>query len=164
MSDFRLIAAAIVFFVLGSLAACLVAFLFGAAGLPGGLIAVLIRRGKSAIARGAGVLIAVLCQSYVALAFAAAAIESARSITRNATGVGKWAFWASALLVACAPSAIAVKSVASYLNDPNENHSPAALIACRAAIYSRGISFIGCIMFAFFPPAISWGWGWIPHF
>lgn len=164
MSTFSLIATAIVFFVLGSLAACLVALLFGVAGIPGGLIATLVRKGESAIARGIGVLTAVLCQSYIALAFAAATVESARSITRNATGVGRWIFWASAFLVACAPSAIAVKSVASYFNDPNENHTLAALIAGRAAVHTSKISPIGFIVFVLSPSAISWGWNWVPHF
>jgi hypothetical protein len=160
---FRLITSAAIFFALGSLAACLVTILLGIVGVPGGLLAKA-RKGASAPARRAGMLLAVLCQSYVALAFAAAVAESARSIVGDATGVGAWAFWTSAFLVAGAPAAIAVMSIASHLKESPENYNPTKLIALRATRHTSKVSVAGFILFALFPPSIEWAWGWVPHF
>jgi len=74
MSTLRLITSAAIFFALGTLVACLVTILLGVVGVPGGLLAT-VRNGASAFARGAGILLAVLFQSYIALAFAAAVAQ-----------------------------------------------------------------------------------------
>jgi hypothetical protein len=162
MSTFRLIASAAVFLALGFLAGCLVTILLSVIAIPGGRLAE-VRKGASALARGAGLLIAVVFQSYVALAFAAIVAESARSIVGSATGVGKWAFWASAFLVAVTPAVVALKSIASYLKESPENYNPAAVIGFRATTPTSILGAIGFIVFAFFPTAVSWGWAWVPH-
>jgi hypothetical protein len=118
---------------------------------------------KNAVAYMVGFLIVILGQSYVALAFAATVVESARSIVEHTTGIGKWVFWISAFAVACAPTAMAAKSAASWLNEPSER-SPASMISVRAMAVTSWIDLIGCVVFVFFPSAISWGWGWVPHF
>jgi hypothetical protein len=163
MSTLRLITFAAVFLAVGFLAGCLVAILLSVIAIPGGRLA-MVRKGASAFARGAGLLVAVVFQSYVALAFAAIVAESARSIVGGATGIGKWIFWHSAFLVAITPAAVALRSLKSYLKDSTENYSPADVIGFRATTPTSILGAIGFIVFALFPHAVSWGWAWVPHF
>ena len=97
MSILGTIAFIIVFLTIGTLAAAVVTILPGVPGVPGGLVAGAMR--KSAAGRLTGILIAVACQSYVALAFAAIVIESARPITGKTTGVWQWFLWALAVFL-----------------------------------------------------------------
>jgi hypothetical protein len=157
------IAFVFLFLVVGTLAACVVTMLLGVAGMPGSMVAALIRKGNSAAARTAGIFIAVPCQSYVALAFAAMIIESARPIVERSTGFWTWFFWALVIFVASEPGAIAVKSVASHHKDSNADPLT-TFITTNSAALTSSINLAGSIIFAIFPSVISWGWGWVPHF
>ncbi|HEU0173445.1 MAG TPA: hypothetical protein VFV58_04225 [Blastocatellia bacterium] len=117
---------------------------------------------KNAVAYMVGFLIVILGQSYVALAFAAMIIESARPMTGRATGLVKWFLWALAVFVASEPGAIAVKSIASHHNEPDANPL-ATSITSQTALLTSSVNFFGSIVFAMFPSAVSWGWGWVPH-
>jgi hypothetical protein len=157
MTLIGIIAAIIAFLGIGTLAAAVVTILLGIAGAPGSMVA---GAGKNAAVRGAGLLIAVACQSYVALAFAAVIIESARPITGKTSGAWQIFLWCVAVFVASEPGAMAVKSVATKTADENPI---VTRVTNQTALLTSSVNFFGSIIFAIFPSVVSWGWGWVPH-
>lgn len=157
MTIIGIIVVIIAFLGIGTLAAAVVTFLLWIAGAPGSLVA---GRGKNAAARVAGLLITVACQSYLALAFAAVIIESARPITEKASGAWQIFLWCVVVFVAAEPGAIAVNWVAA--GQPDENLT-VSRVTTQTAVLTSSVNFAGAVIFVIFPSVVSWGWGWVPH-
>jgi hypothetical protein len=147
---------AVLILFVGTLAAALYTFALSLGGMPGFFVTEgATGRSDSGTASVFGLLLTVLGQTYVSLVFVAFVVLSTRSLLGDSSGLGRWLVWAAALWVAGAPTWMALKEAA---------RTEVRTVQHAALTFTAPLSTLGFFLFAFVPKAVSWGWGWVPHF
>ncbi len=138
----------------GSIAAALWTLALRVAGSPGSLVARLSSVCGGSGFRVLGLVLAVLGQLYVALAFAAFVVRSTAHHTPGMAAWARWLTWTVSVIVASAPPLIAALDWA---------RQPPKATQCLAAQITWPLTILGALLFALYPAALRLGWAWVPR-
>jgi hypothetical protein len=146
---------AILLAMIGTLTGALWTFAVGLGGAPGAMLTELAlqRKGNRLIPTW-GLVLTVLGQAYVALAFVAFVLQTSQSRLAGQSGFGVWVAWIITFFVATAPATIALKDAAR--EQRNVQHG--------ATVFTVPLVTLGFFVFLFAPTIMHAGWGWVPHF
>ena len=141
--------------ILGTFAAVVYTVVLGVGGAPGSGLAILgTRYGKRGLIT-AGTVLSFLIESYLLLAFAALVVRFVDAFLTPRPAASAWPLWLVGWYLATAPVLFGGKAV------PGAAARDAADTAFGLAL---PVAAIGFWVFVVWPPALEWGWGWIPAF
>lgn len=144
----------------GFLASALWVFVIGLAGAPGAmLMAVARERSIHDGARVAALLVVVAGQLVATLTWAAFVMGSAHAIASNRGMLQRVVLLACGVVVSNFPGGMAARDAkpdANFLPDITNPQHGAIFMTVPATV-------LASIVFAVFPTAIRFGWGWVPY-
>lgn len=145
---------AILLAILGTLVAALWTFAVGLGGAPGGMLTELaLRRQEERLIPTWGLVLTVLGQTYVALAFVAFTLQTTQSRLAGQSGFGVQVAWLVTFFVAIAPATIALRDAARERRKVQHG----------ATVFTAPLVALGFFVFLFAPNVMHAGWGWVPH-
>ena len=139
--------------IAGTFIGALYTFVVGLGGSPGAMLTHLaMRRTKTNLIPTWGLVLTVLGQSYVALAFVVFVVLITKNHLNGLSGPGAWIAWVIAFYVATLPAWAALKDSARSENK-NVQHG--------ASIFTAMLSVLGFFVFVFIPSLVRPLWSWI---
>jgi hypothetical protein len=140
--------------MIGTFLGALWTFAVGLGGAPGAMLTELAmnRRGERVVPTWSLVL-TVLGQSYVSLAWVAFVLQTSQSRLAGQSGFGVWVAWLVTFFVATGPATYALKDAAR--EQRNVQHG--------ATVFTAPLTGTGFFVFLFAPIVMRAGWGWVPH-
>ena len=144
----------------GTLRAATWTFFIGIAGAPGAFLAYKLAPHESwhhgSVGKGSiiGLLVCVIGQVYVALAFAALGIGLVRTLLANRPDLIGWIFWVVAFVISGLPALFAAKEAASKAEKKTQD---------VASVITLVLAEIGFFIFVLFPSLMRVGWAWMPY-
>ena len=144
----------ILYAIAGPLLAAICRLVIDFAGLPGGWLGRALVpdedwRGKGSVS---GLVVSVLGQSYVALAFCAVLVAFNAKVLHGRNDLTGWILWLVLFFVSLLPSSVAMKDAAE---------KPRKRTPDVAIMFTFVISGVGFWIFVINPSLIHAGWGWI---
>jgi len=145
---------AILLAMLGTPAAALWTVVIGFGGGPGAMLTKLAMRGNAERQTPFwGLVLTVLGQAYVALAFVAFVLQTTQARLAGQSGFGVWIAWIVTFWVANAPAVFAWE----HANKQQRG------VQHEAIIFAAPLVAIGFFVFLFTPTVMHVGWRWVPH-
>lgn len=145
---------AILLGMIGTFVGALYTFVIGFAGTPGAMLTeIAMRRAKTNLIPTWGLVLTLVGQLYMALAFVAFVVLTTKNHLFGMSGPVTWIAWVVAFYVSTVPGWAALKDSAQA---ERKN------VQRGASAFTAPLSAIGFFLFVFFPSAAARGWPWVP--